>query len=321
MNKNNELITYIFMFALSIFFVTQSKFDFNLLLSPISTIFSLFSSAGLGINWLFILIALVSLCASISLFIIYVFDNPSDNFILIGPAIVSVIIVVINSFSLYSIMFSIGIFTAFFYIQTTTGHEIEKMKLPKIFDISFRQSSVSLTIINLSIALVVMTVLLNNPSYADKEISSMTSSMLGMNISDMDSLETEILELQRQAAYKQAELIETAVLYGIYTQTSGLTIDEKHKCFEVINASIDDIDAQAKASIDLQLTQMSSDQKYGSIESTLHLLDIFKKYYPYITLLTVFMLLEMFKIIMKYLIAFISKSIWVKPTVVSSSLI
>ena len=318
MNRNNNLITFIFSSVLFIFFILQSKISFDMLLSPMSAVLGTFTGAGLGMNWLFLILALLFFCISFALFIMYAYDNPGDNFILIGSAMISVIIIVIHSFSMPAIIFSIGLFTASFYMLSSVKSGKEKARSPTIFNTSLSVSSLALTIVSLSIALAVLLVLINNPSYADDEMSSMSSSMFGMDISDIDSLQQQILEQQKVAAYAQIEAIETSVLYGIYDETSGLTISEKQKCFTSINSSMEEIDKNAKASIDFQLAMASSDPKFSTIESTLNLLNKFKIYYPYITFLTVFMILEMMKLFMKYVIALVARILWVPPVVPSS---
>ncbi len=319
MNKSNDLITFMFSSILFIFFILQSKVSFDMLLSPMSTIFSAFSGTGLGINWLFLIIAVIFFCISFSFFIMYAYDNPGDNFILIGSAIISMIVIVIHSFSMSGIIFSAGFFTAFFYMLSSVKSDKEKSKSPTIFNTSLSVSSMALTIINISIALAVFFVLLNNPSYADDEMSSMSSSMFGMDISDTESLQQQIMSQQKDAAYAQIEAIETSVLYGIYDETSGLTYSETQKCFAAINSSMKIIDRNAKASIDFQLAQVSSDSQFKTIESTMKLLDQFKIYYPYITFLTVFMILEMMKLFLRYIIASVAKIVWVPPVIVPPS--
>ncbi len=319
MNRNNSLITFIFSSVLFIFFILQSKVSFDMLLSPMSAVLGTFTGAGLGMNWLFLILALLFFCISFALFIMYIHDNPGDNFILIGSAMISVIIIVIHSFSMPAIIFSIGLFTASLYMFYSVKSGKEKARSPTIFNTSLSVSSLALTIVNLSIALAVFLVLVNNPSYADDEMSSMSSSMFGMDISNIDSFQQQILEQQKVAAYAQIEAIETSVLYGIYDETSGLTYSEKQKCFTSINSSMEEIDKNAKASIDFQLAMASSDPKFSTIESTLNLLNKFKIYYPYITFLTVFMILEMMKLFMKYIIALVARILWVPPVIVPSS--
>lgn len=319
MNKNNNLITFIFSSVLFIFFILQSKISFDMLLSPMSAVLGTFTGAGLGMNWLFLILALLFFCISFALFIMYTYDNPGDNFILIGSATISVIIIVIHSFSMPAIIFSIGLFIAYFYMLSSVKSGKKKVRSPTIFNTSLSISSIALTIVNLSIALAVLLVLINNPSYADNEMSSMSSSMFGMDISDIDSFQQQILEQQKEASYAQIEAIETSVLYGIYDETSGLTISEKQKCFTAINSSMEEIDRNAKASIDFQLAMASSDPKFSTIESTLNLLNKFKTYYPHITFLTVFMILGMIKLFMRYIIALVARILWVSPVGVPSS--
>ena len=318
MNRNNNLITFIFSSVLFIFFILQSKVSFDMLLSPMSAVFGTFEGAGLGVNWLFLSLAIMFFCISFALFIMYAHDNPGDSFILIGSAMISVIIIVVHSFSIPAIIFSIGLFTAYFYMFSSVKSGKKKVKSQTIFNTSLSVSSMALTIVNLSIALAVLLVLVNNPSYADDEMSSMSSSMFGMDISDIDSFQQQILEQQKVAAYAQIEAIETSVLYGIYDETSGLTASEKQKCFTAINSSMEKIDRNAKASIDFQLAMASSDPKFSTIESTLNLLNKFKIYYPYITFLTVFMILGMIKLFMRYVIALVARILWVPPVVPSS---
>jgi len=96
-------------------------------------------------------------------------------------------------------------------------------------------------------------------------------------------------------------------------------MSEKQKCFTAINSSMEKIDRNAKASIDFQLAQASSNQQFSTIESTLNLLNKFKIYYPYITFLTVFMILGMIKLFLRYVIAFVARILWVPPVIVPSS--
>ncbi|MCK5234313.1 MAG: hypothetical protein KAJ88_00585 [Candidatus Aenigmarchaeota archaeon] len=320
MDRNNSLIIFIVSSVLYIFFVMKSGFDFDFLLSPMSTIFTIFTSPGLGINWLFLFLGLIFFCLSLALFIIYAYDNPGDSLMLAGSAIVSVIIAVLHSFSIAGILFSLGLFIASVYIIHAVAQEKDKVKSPAIFTTSLKVSSVSLTIFNLAIALGVFIVLAGNSSYADNEISSMTSGMLGTNISDIESLPQQMVLQQREAAYENIEAIERSVLYGIYSETSDLTLSEKQKCFNAINSSMDEIDRNAKASIDLQLAQLSSDPQFRTIESTLNLLKYFRHYYPHLTSLTVFMMLGMVSMFMKFFVAVFARIIRAPSVAVPQSL-
>ncbi|MEA3229521.1 MAG: hypothetical protein U9P44_01275 [archaeon] len=315
MNRNTNIILFIFASLLSIFFIQQSHLGIDVLLSPMSTVFKMFTGTGLGINWLLLILGILFSCVSLASFIIYVYDNPGDNFILICSAIISIITIVLNSFSIHGILFALGIFITYLYILTSMKSKKGKMRSPTIFNTSLLVSSTAITLINLFIAIAVFSILAVNSSYADREMSSLSMTMFDMNISDIDNLSQQILSQQKQTAYAQAEMIETAVLYSIYDETGGLTYQEKKKCFEAVNSSMNAIDRRAKASIDLQLAQASSSSspQLKTIESTINLLNLFKQYYPFITFLTIFMILEMFKLFLRYIVAVTARLLWMPP--------
>ncbi len=295
--------TYIITSLLFIILMMSSGFSFNKLLTPMSFISEIFTSAG--ISWSLVIISLVMFCLSFAFFSIHAYNEKHDNSILVISAIISILIIILNSFSIPSIIFSLGLFIAYLHILTSVRKEKEKLKKPKISDILGGVLSKALTLLNISLALAVFIVLVGNPSYADNELSSISLSVAGIDISDIESLQQQIVDQQREATYAQIEAIETSVLYGIYGGTSDLTTAEKAKCFIAINNSMAEIDKQAKASIDMQLSS-SSASPMDSIESTLKLLTLFKQFYPHITFLTIFMFLEMIKLFLKNIIVVIA---------------
>ncbi|NOQ56117.1 MAG: hypothetical protein GQ477_04930 [Nanohaloarchaea archaeon] len=305
MKLNKDIITYTISSILFIILMMNSGLKFNSFLSPMSFISEIFSGTITDISWPLVIVSILMFCVSFAFFSIQVYNNKHDNSILIFSALISFIIVLLNVFSIPSIIFSLGFFIASFQVMTSVRKEKEKLKRPKISDILGGVSSKALTLLNISLALAVFIILVGNPSYAENELSSISQSVVGMDISDMESLQQQILDQQKEAAYAQIEAIETSVLYGIYGGTSDLTTSEKAKCFNAINNSMKEIDRQAKASIDMQMSTSGADQM-GSIESTLKLLTLFKQFYPHITALTIFMLLGMFKLFLKDIIVVIA---------------
>ncbi|MBW6462160.1 MAG: hypothetical protein K0B07_03885 [DPANN group archaeon] len=305
MKYNNNMIVYFVSSVIFIILMLGSGFSFNRLLSPMSFISEIFAGTSIGVSWLLVGLSLIMFCTSFAFFSIYAYNEKHDNSILLISALISIIIVISHSFSVPSIIFSLGIFIAYFQVLTSIRKEKEKLKRPKIYNILSGVVSKGLTILNISLALTVFMVLVVNPSYAEKEMSSMSQSMGGIDISDMDSLQQQMSDQQKEANYAQIEAIETSVLYGIYSVPSDLTTSEKMRCFNAINSSMAEIDKLAKSSIDMQLSTFDENQK-DSIDSTQKILTLFKQFYPHITFLTIFMFLEMLNLFLKNIIVIIA---------------
>ncbi|MCK5593751.1 MAG: hypothetical protein KAI18_00765 [Candidatus Aenigmarchaeota archaeon] len=305
MRFDRNIITYMISSILFMILMMSSGFPFDGLLSPMSFISEIFAGTITDISWSLVILSILMFCTSFAFFSIHTYHERHDNSILLISAIISIMIVILNSFSIPSIIFSLGLFIAYAQVLISIRKEKEKLKRPKISDILGGVSSKALTLLNISLALAVFMVLIGNPSYAEDELSSISQSVAGIDISDIESLQQQIMDQQKEATYAQIEAIETSVLYGIYGGTSDLTTAEKTKCFNAINDSMAEIDKQAKASIDLQLSSAGA-SPMDSIESTLKLLTLFKQFYPHITALTILMLLGMLKLFSKNIIVVIA---------------
>lgn len=305
MKIDKNMIAYMLSSILFIILMMGSGFPFDGLLSPMTFISEMFAGTITDISWSLVILSILMFCTSFAFFSVHAYHEKHDNSILLISAMISMMIVILNSFSIPSIIFSLGLFLAYFQVLTSLRREKEKLKRPKISDILGGVLSKALTLLNISLALAIFIVLVGNPSYADNELSSISQSVAGIDISDIESLQQQIMDQQKEATYAQIEAIETSVLYGIYSGTSDLTTAEKEKCFNAINDSMAEIDKKAKASIDLQLLT-SGASPMDSIESTLKLLTLFRQFYPHITALTVFMFLGMFKLFLKNIIVVIA---------------
>ncbi len=301
MSGRNLTIGYSITLLASVLLLFMSGITKDSILYPISHIGELYGG-GLSFDPIVLLISAFMFSLSLSFLIRHSMISGRDMATIAGTLPSVIVILLASSSSMIAILGSLGMVLSASYISYSARKKKEEMRKVSISRISSELSSSSMSIINIFLAISVLLVLMGSQAQTGEVMSDISSDMLGMDITGINDTGSMVEDQQKRMAYEQLEMMEQSVLYGIYSSAGNdLAPAERQRCFQAVNSSMEQIDKQAKASIDLQLAtqQDKSAGQMRSLDTVIKMFDMLIIYYPFIAALSLLILLEFIKQLLK----------------------
>ena len=176
------------------------------------------------------------------------------------------------------LLVSLGIFVGSLVLVYIVTHDKHAYKTPSVMQISAHATAKAILVINLVIAWLVLSLLLLSPSYTQDGLNAVLSGTVGAGNISIDEFSTYAMDQQVQSQQAFAASILDSIENGLSSQT---------QCRTLFTQSRSSIEEQINSQITLQLAPQK--EKLENLQLTL---SAFGKYYPYLTAISVFALLQ-----------------------------
>jgi hypothetical protein len=278
------IILAVFFAVLSFVFIKNTGIKFSNLLMPITSFTSLMNQE-ISINYLFIILGLLFLALSLSFALLFsLVKEKRKLFLFIIPPVVGIAGIIFFGF-----IIGCGILLSYFIVEYFVSKDRTIFKKISINYLVNHAVGKALLVINLSIALAVMFLLINNSSYAKTEVNNIMAANMGENIT-VDNLRETLTTQQKNASL----IFANSILDSIETAFA-----QEPVCRDAMVQNRKSINDQISADIDRQLVLQQD--KFDKVQN---MINILVKYYPYLTAITLFAILQLFNVV----IVFVAKS-------------
>ena len=293
-------------FAGSLLLLKYTGINLEFFLTPTSSIYSVIKG-NIDISWTTIALFIFCLAVSLCFLILYTLKHEPNLIMSIVMVVMAAFVFIFFGFTSKNLYAFFGVFLALFAASYFAHSDVEHYKKISAYKITNSSLRNGFLIVNLFLAISVFTLLNADSTYADQELQGFMKSTANINISDIDNIQQQLMQEQEQAAYSMLEAMETALLYSIYTAPE-LTVQDKATCFTALNNSMTAIDTQAKEQIKSSMGEVSP--QMGQFDAIKNMLDSIIKYYPIITALTFFFMMNLISKIAILIASMLSSLFW-----------
>ncbi|MFA6088484.1 MAG: hypothetical protein WC755_01345 [Candidatus Woesearchaeota archaeon] len=278
--ETSFIITAVLFGIIAFFFFGRMGLTFNHFLTPITTFGSIAThTIAINIMYLFLGVLFLSISFAATILFSLIKDKKKVFFFIIPP-----VLGIVGTF-FFNGMFGMGILCSYFVIEYLVSKDKHIFKKLSISYITNHAVGKAMLIINLTISLVIIFTLVNNTSYADMEINNILSTTSDQKI-DVNNLDTVMMAQQKNASM--------TFTYSILDSIEN-SFSNSPTCKQILIDNRPSVESQISDQIDEQIKGES-----GKFEKIKELFNLIREYYPYLTALSVFAILQFFTVIIVF---------------------
>lgn len=275
------IISAVFFGVLSFVFLKNIGIKFVDFLTPITS-FERIMSGETTINFLFLILGLFFLSVSLSSTILFsLIKEKRKLFLFIIPPITG-----IASMFFFDVIMGCGILLSYFIIEYLVSKDRDIFKKISINYLVNHSVSKAMFLINIAISLAVLLALLNNSSYAEKELNSIMTENIGEDI-QINNLKDKLIEQQKNS---------TMIFANSIVDSIDSAFSEVPMCRNALIENRQSINDQVSEQVDRQLNLQ--EDKFDKVQQMAELIVTF---YPYLTAITLFAVLQLFNTVVMFL--------------------